>query len=182
MTTPSAEFQDLIRQHGDTAYRMAYQLTGGREAESADLVQEVFIRIWKRWSAPRPQSIKGWMYRVLRNLYIDSARYRKRHPALSIHEERDGMISLEERLPDAQPTASHVLEQKDVQRDVQQALKQLSEEFRTPIVLCDIEGLRYEDIARILDCPIGTVRSRIHRGRLELRRLLHAHKPLEVSR
>lgn len=180
MSDPQSEFSEVLRLYGDVAYRMAYQLTGGRESEARDLVQEVFLRIWKHWDAPRPTSMKGWMYRVLRNLYIDTVRHRQRHPAISIQEDFGTSIPLEDRLQDTCPSTHHQLERQDVQKDVRVALGGLQEEFRTPVMLCDLEGLRYEDIARILNCPIGTVRSRIHRGRLELRRLLRAHGPKEA--
>ncbi len=166
------EFAHVMKAYGDMAYRMALQLTGGRDAEAGDLVQELFLKVWRRWDEPRPVSMKGWMYKVMRNLYIDAARYRQRRPAFSLQDTGGFEFALEDRIPDRGSTPLELLEQKDRQSQVRAALAQLDEEFRTPVMLCDIEGLRYEDIARVLDCPIGTVRSRIHRGRQRLREWL----------
>ena len=174
------EFQEVLRTHGDLAYRMACQLTGGREAEARDLVQEVFIRIWKNWDTHRPNSLKGWMYRVLQNLYLDAARRRARYPSISLEAPNDQDIRWEDALTDGRPSIEQSLEQQDVQRQVQHALTRVDEEFRLPVILCDMEGLAYEDISRILSCPIGTVRSRIHRGRQQLRQLLKLMPLAEV--
>src|SRR5262245_38477165 len=73
-----AEFQEVLSRYGDIAYRMALQLTRGNEEESRELVQEAFVRLWKRWDAERPESFQGWLYRVLHNLYMDALRRRVR--------------------------------------------------------------------------------------------------------
>jgi RNA polymerase sigma-70 factor (ECF subfamily) len=174
MSMKNQEFIDLLRVYGDMAYRMALQLTAGREAEAGDLVQETFIRIWKHWDTERPSSMKGWMYRVLRNLHLDALRYRTRHPAFSLETPTGTETSWEDILPDSQNSLDSSLEKKELQKNVAAALTGLDEDFRIPVMLCDMEGLPYEDIARILNCPIGTVRSRIHRGRVQLRELLKA--------
>src|SRR5262245_9616303 len=108
----SEEFSELLRTYGDTAYRMAYQLTGGREAEANDLVQDVFIRIWKNGDLPSPVSMKGWLYRVLRNLYIDALRRLSRRPTVPLQSTETG-ISWEEILPDGQGSIENTLEKQD---------------------------------------------------------------------
>jgi RNA polymerase sigma-70 factor (ECF subfamily) len=172
MSMKNHEFIDVLRLYGDMAYRMALQLTRGQEADARDLVQETFMRIWRHWETDRPSSMKGWMYRVLKNLHLDSVRYRNRHPAISLETSTGTDNTWEDILPDGQTSVDHFLEKKELQKHVAGALAQLDEDFRFPVMLCDMEGLPYEDIARILNCPIGTVRSRIHRGRVQLRQLL----------
>lgn len=174
------EFNELLRNYGSMAYRMAYQLTGGKESEAGDLVQDLFIKLWNRWDSPRPTSMRGWMYRVLRNLFLDHLRSRKRSATCSLQSGNDGATDWSDLIPDASLNIETALEKKDLQREVAEALQQLEEDFRLPVMLCDMEGLRYEDIARILNCPVGTVRSRIHRGRMQLRKILNINRPQEV--
>lgn len=169
----STEFSDLLRCYGDMAYRMAYQLTGGREAEARDLVQDAFLKIWRRWDVQQPESFKGWMYRLMHNLYMDNLRKKYRHPTLSLDAPApDSETPWEQNLSDGSMRLDDFVEQKELQGEVGRALKALDVEFRTVIVLCDMEGLPYEEIAQIVGCPIGTVRSRIHRGREQLRKIL----------
>jgi RNA polymerase sigma-70 factor, ECF subfamily len=175
------EFDDVLKTHGDTAYRMALQLTGGRESEAADLVQEAFVRIWRNWKTHRPDSIKGWLRTVLHNLYMDVLRKRARHPSVSLEPGDGAEFSLADVLPDRRPSPEHLYQQQEIRIEVRQALARLDVEFRVPVVLCDIEGLSYEEIAQIVNCPVGTVRSRIHRGRSQLRRLLRPLETLEVQ-
>jgi RNA polymerase sigma-70 factor, ECF subfamily len=166
------EFNELIRCYGDLVYRMAFQLTSGDETEARDLVQDGFIKAWRYWVIQKPDNFKGWMYRLLHNLYMDVLRKRARQKTCSLDAPTPHETSWEQVLPDDSPEASARLETQDVQSDVQRALQKLDPEFRMPVMLCDMEGLSYEEIARIMSCPVGTVRSRIHRGRMQLRRLL----------
>src|SRR6185437_9278171 len=164
------EFEKLLRCYGDMAYRMALHLTAGQETEARDLVQEGFLKVWRHWNFERPGSFKGWMYRLLHNLYMDVLRRRARRPTFSLDADADALW--EEALAEKSPGAPETLEQKELQGQVAGALRRLDLEFRIPVVLCDMEGLSYEEIARTLGVPIGTVRSRIHRGRCQLRRAL----------
>jgi RNA polymerase sigma-70 factor, ECF subfamily len=180
MTTPSPdpltktdEFAELLRCYGDLAYRMAFQLTGGKEDEARDLVQDGFIKIWRYWAFQRPRSFKGWMYRLLHNLYMDKMRRQVRQATFSMDAiEEEGGASLSEGLPELDLLPQERLEQDETRRIVARALATLEIDLRIPVTLCDMEGLSYEEIARVVSCPIGTVRSRIHRGREKLRALL----------
>jgi len=167
------EFSEVLRLHGDMAYRMACHLTRGNESLARDLVQDAFVKIWKNWERQRPDSFKGWLYRVLHNLYMDHLRKQKREASVS-YDAPSGSedYDLKEALPDHEIPMVETLEQNEMKDALQWALNQLPADFRVPIVLCDMEGLSYEEIALVVDCPIGTVRSRIHRGRRELRRTL----------
>ena len=167
MTTE--EFREVLKHDGDTAYRMACHLTGGNETLARDLVQDALLKIWKNGEERRSVSIKGWMYRILHNLHIDHIRRRKRETPMVY----DG--------PDSDPQPLERLEQKEIQKSVRQALDELPLDYRVPIMLCDLEGLPYEEIARIVSCPVGTVRSRIHRGRRVLRQALVHLAPVAVA-
>jgi len=170
--TKADEFSELLRCYGDMAYRMACQITGGREPEARDLVQDGFIKIWRYWRFHRPASFKGWMYRILHNLYMDALRRNARRPTVSLDGHADEGTPWEERLSDNTPGLPEGAERRELQQDVTRALERLDLEFRMPVVLCDMEGLSYDEIAQVMSCPVGTVRSRIHRGRMQLRALL----------
>ena len=169
--TKTEEFNELLRTYGDMAYRMALHLTHGREDLARDLVQDAFIRIWRYWSFQKPDHFKSWMYRILHNLYLDSRRRDLRRPTVSLDEPSPMGEDLlwEDRFPEPQAQPAQVSETHELQTHVVKALRQLPDEFRIPVVLCDMEGLTYDDIARVVSCPVGTVRSRIHRGRQQLR-------------
>jgi RNA polymerase sigma factor (sigma-70 family) len=113
--------------------------------------------------------MRGWLYRVLKNRHIDHVRKLKRHPHASLDEFHQTEQPLADRLPDRSLSPSALLERKALQKDVRSALQALPDEYRIPVTLCDIEEQTYDQIAATLNCPIGTVRSRIHRGRLALR-------------
>jgi RNA polymerase sigma-70 factor, ECF subfamily len=101
---------------------------------------------------------------VLHNLYMDALRKKARHKEME--------MPAEDILPDREPSLDQPIQQQEQQRRIAAALARLEEDFRLPVMLCDMEGLGYDDIARILQCPVGTVRSRIHRGRERLRQWL----------
>jgi len=176
------EFSEILRLYGDMAYRMACHLTRGDEAIARDLVQDAFVKIWKNWDWQRPQSFKGWMYRILHNLYMDFLRKKAREKNVSydspgLTEEQD----FQNAYPETGPHLLERLEHDEMKKELHQALENLPEDFRLPIVLCDMEGLSYEEIAQIVSCPVGTVRSRIHRGRRSLRlALIHLDSPRSV--
>jgi RNA polymerase sigma-70 factor, ECF subfamily len=169
--TKTEEFNELLRSYGDMAYRMALHLTHGREDAARDLVQEGFIRIWRYWSFQKPAHFKSWMYRILHNLYLDSYRREIRRPTVSLDDPFPSgeNISWEDRFAEPQAQPARLSETQDLQAQVMLALRRLPDEFRIPVVLCDMEGLTYDEIARVVSCPVGTVRSRIHRGRRQLR-------------
>lgn len=177
------EFSEVLRCHGDAAYRMACHLTRGNEALARDLVQDAFIKIWKNWEWQRPESFKGWMYRILHNLYMDHLRKKTREASIS-YDSHDASETYDFKgsLPETDPLLIDQLEKEELNKTLYAALENLPQDFRVPIVLCDMEGLSYEEIARVVSCPVGTVRSRIHRGRRELRRaLVHSMQEKEAA-
>jgi RNA polymerase sigma factor (sigma-70 family) len=167
-TPPS--WEELVRDHGARVYRLAYRLTGNRP-DAEDLTQDVFVRVFRSLHRFQPGTFEGWLHRITTNLFLDNARRRQKIRF-------DGLAEgSAERLPSALPEPSDQLADADLDHDVAAALAALAPEFRAAVVLCDIEGLSYEEISAVLDVKIGTVRSRIHRGRAQLRAALDHRRP-----
>ncbi|MDR7430309.1 MAG: sigma-70 family RNA polymerase sigma factor [Armatimonadota bacterium] len=164
-----AEFSRLVEAHWRSAYRFAYRLTGNPE-EAADLVQEAAEEAFRAFSRFRPGTrFDRWWLRILYNSFVDRTRRQR----------RQSYVPLDDLSGDMRVTASWAdpeaaLEQQ-LDGPVQRALDALPPEFRAVVVLVDLEGLSYEDAARVLRCPPGTVRSRLHRGRLALREWLRGY-------
>ena len=164
-------WEGVVRDHSARVYRLAYRLTGNAH-DAEDLTQDVFIRVFRSLLRFQPGTFEGWLHRITTNLFLDGARRRQKIRF-------DGMVDgSEERVPSSWPTPSEQLADADLDHDVAAALAALSPEFRAAVVLCDIEGLSYEEISEVLDVKIGTVRSRIHRGRSQLRAALDHRRPL----
>jgi RNA polymerase sigma factor (sigma-70 family) len=157
-------WEQVAREHGRFLYTVAYRLTGNHE-DAQDLVQEVLLRVRRGLATYRPGSLHGWLSRITTNAFLDDARRRTRRPVVPLGDDPD-------RVTPPAPEPEHVLDMERLPDDVQAALSQLSEDFRAAVVLCDVVGLSYEEIAAALDIPVGTVRSRIHRGRAQLREAL----------
>ena len=158
-------WEEVARVYGRKIYNFAYRLTGN-PTDAADLVQEVLLRVRKGLASYQPGSFEGWLWRITRNAFLDDIRKQKRRPTSSLPEDLDRW--------DMAVSASADVEYDRVSLgdDIQKALLELPFEFREAVVLCDIVGLSYEDIAAAVAVPVGTVRSRIHRGRRLLRGLL----------
>ena len=163
-------WEEIVRDHSARVYRLSYRLTGNAH-DAEDLTQDVFVRVFRSLHRFQPGTFEGWLHRITTNLFLDGARRRQkiRFDALA-----DGTA---ERLASQLPTPSERLDDADLDHDVAAALSALTPEFRAAVVLCDIEGLTYEEISSVLDVKIGTVRSRIHRGRAQLRQALVHRQP-----
>jgi RNA polymerase sigma-70 factor (ECF subfamily) len=165
-TPPS--WDEVVREHSARVYRLAYRLTGNQH-DAEDLTQEVFVRVFRSLSTYTPGTFEGWLHRITTNLFLDMVRRKQRIRFDALGEDAA------ERLPSREPTPQQAFNDAHFDEDVQQALDTLAPEFRAAVVLCDIEGLSYEEIAATLGVKLGTVRSRIHRGRSQLRKAL-AHR------
>lgn len=161
-------WEEVVRDHSARVYRLAYRLTGNPH-DAEDLTQDVFVRVFRSLHRFQPGTFEGWLHRITTNLFLDGARRRQKIRFDGLGENSD------ERLPSNRPSPQQTIDDADLDHDVATALSDLAPEFRAAVVLCDIEGLSYEEIADVLDVKIGTVRSRIHRGRAQLRRAL-AHR------
>jgi len=167
-------WQEVVEQHSARVYRLAYRLTGNVH-DAEDLTQEVFVRVFRSLSTYTPGTFEGWLHRITTNLFLDQVRRKKRIRFDALAEDADA------RLPGREPDPSRAYDDTHLDDDIQSALDALSPDFRAAVVLCDIEGLTYEEIAATLGVKLGTVRSRIHRGRAQLRDAL-AHRAPRTSR
>jgi RNA polymerase sigma-70 factor (ECF subfamily) len=167
-TPPS--WDDLVRQHSARVYRLAYRLTGNMH-DAEDLTQEVFVRVFRSLPNYTPGTFEGWLHRITTNLFLDMARRRQRIRFEGLGDQAVGLLR------DDEPTPAQAFDARHLDTDVQQALEALAPEYRAAVVLCDIEGLSYEEIATTLGVKLGTVRSRIHRGRAQLRTALDHRRP-----
>jgi len=166
-------FEEEALQLADQVYRVARRLSSTRE-EAEDLVQETYARAFRSWRSYTPgTNLRAWLLRILTNLNIDHGRRRQRRPDMQPLEEGDYFLynRLEETLPDANPDEERIVERLS-QDDIVAALSAVPHDFRDVIVLVDIGDFTYRDAAQILDIPIGTVMSRLHRGRRILKREL----------
>jgi RNA polymerase sigma-70 factor (ECF subfamily) len=163
-------WDEIVRTHSQRVYRLAYRLTGNQH-DAEDLTQEVFIRVFRSLSSYTPGTFEGWLHRITTNLFLDMVRRRARIRFDSLGEDAD------DRLPGREPSPERLYVDTHMDADIEQALAALAPEFRAAVVLCDIEGLSYEEIAATLDVKLGTVRSRIHRGRSQLRAALGHRAP-----
>ena len=183
VTTPTdlgrrsnAPFEQLARKTHKQAYGLAYRLTGNA-AEAEDLVQETIVRAYRFFPRYDPTlPFTSWLYRIMTNAHVDGVRRRSRIKTTSLDQAgADGQTAWE--LPDRQPTPDRAMMNMALDEPVQNALVSMTPEFRTAVLLADIEGMAYEEIAEVMQTSVGTVRSRIHRGRRQLRVHLMRHNP-----
>jgi len=163
-------WEEVVRHHSARVYRLAYRLTGNSH-DAEDLTQEVFVRVFRSLPSYTPGTFEGWLHRITTNLFLDMTRRRQRIRFEGLGEETEA------RLRGAEPTPSQAFDDRHLDFDISAALADLPPEYRAAVVLCDIEGLTYEEIADVLGVKLGTVRSRIHRGRAQLRAALEHRRP-----
>ena len=168
---PTAPSWDVVvRTHSPRVYAYAYWLTGNR-TDAEDLAQDVFVRAFRALPGGAPRNLGGWLRRITRNLYLDRVR----------HQRRIQFVELTQRqvweLVDSQPQPAEAVDRRSFDTDVRQALDSLPADTRAAVVLCDIGGLSYDEIATSLGVGRGAVRSRIHRGRRHLRSALSHRAP-----
>ncbi|MFT4200024.1 RNA polymerase sigma factor SigE [Gordonia sp. (in: high G+C Gram-positive bacteria)] len=161
-------WDELVAEHADRVYRLAYRLSGNQH-DAEDLTQETFIRVFRSLSSYQPGTFEGWLHRITTNLFLDMVRRRSKIRMEALPEDYD-------RVPGDTPDPQQIFADANLDPVLQAALDQLPPEFRAAVVLCDIEGLSYEEIAATLDVKMGTVRSRIHRGRQSIRDYLAANE------
>ncbi|HWD41937.1 MAG TPA: sigma-70 family RNA polymerase sigma factor [Fimbriimonas sp.] len=163
----------LVRKHEARAYHYAFRLTRNPE-EAADVVAEAFLRVFNALQNFKGQSaFTTWLYRILTNCYLDVKKRDRNRPTVSLEatmQTPDGEV--ERQVEDTKPTPDLQLERSERERNVERAVAKLPEYQRAMIVMYHVENLSYEDIAAALDLPIGTVKSRLNRARLNLRELL----------
>jgi RNA polymerase sigma-70 factor (ECF subfamily) len=164
-----AAWEAVVDTYGRRLYNLSYRYVGRRE-EAEDLTQEIMVRVYQNLGSYRPDagSFQNWVLRVGRNLIIDHYRRNRRFAGAGGSEELETMNLGDTRTPSPQQAA----EQAETARFVRAGLESLSPELREAVILRDLEGMEYREIAGLLRVPEGTVKSRINRGRIELARLL----------
>jgi len=161
-------WDEVVREHADRVYRLAFRLSGNR-ADAEDLTQETFVRVFRSLSQYSPGTFEGWLHRITTNLFLDMVRRRQRIRFDALPEDAA------DRLAGTSAGPEQSYDERNLDPEVQAALDALPPDFRVAVVLCDLEQLSYEEIAATLGIKVGTVRSRIHRGRVLLREAL-AHR------
>ncbi len=165
-------FNNEFLPHADALYNFAYHLTY-RESYAQDLVQDTFLKAYRFIeSYKQGTNAKAWLFRILKNGFINDYRKKSRQPNQVELEEFNTFDETHD-----QGRVQHIDLRDEIFQDmlgdeITQAINELPVDFRTVILLCDVEGFSYEEIANILEIPIGTVRSRLHRGRKMLKEKL----------
>lgn len=174
-----AAFDEVVGRYKTKIYTYLLRMMGNA-ADAEDLTQEVFVRLYTSLDSFRSQaSLNTWLFRIAGNLCIDHFRRAKKHRAIafSLDEPRDGENTdagggQTYEVPDTTYEPYRVAERAETAQQIQQALRQLPEKLRAVLILHDIEGMPYEEIAQVVDCPLGTVKSRLFNARLQLRQRL----------
>lgn len=182
-----AEFERLVARTKRQAYNMAYRMTGNREA-AEDLTQEAYLRAYRSFDKyNRSMPFENWLFRILSNLFVDSLRRRPKQAPLSLDRALGGADGEDEysyEIADHESDPEQIVLKDVMDEKLQEGIAALPKHFRTAVLLCDVEGMSYEEIARAMHTSVGTVRSRIHRGRMQLRKhmLGTTKKPVPTSR
>ncbi len=159
------EFEAEALPHMDVLYNFALRTTGN-EDDARDLLQETYLKAYRFWDKyEKGTNIRAWLFRIMKNSYINRYRKETKEPDKVDYEDIENFYNTIR----AESTDPNDLQEQLYGNllgdEVTKALQSLPDDFRTVVILCDIEGLTYEEIAEFVECPIGTVRSRLHRGR-----------------
>ena len=168
-------FEKEFLPHIDSMYNFAYRITFD-EDDAKDLVQETYLKAYRFIdSFQEGTNAKAWLFRILKNSFINEFRKKSKEPAKVDYQEVETFYNSED--VDEAITSDLRVEavQEMIGDEVSNALNSLAVDFRTVIILCDLEGFTYEEMAKILDIPIGTVRSRLHRARNLLKEKLKSY-------
>jgi RNA polymerase sigma factor (sigma-70 family) len=170
-----ARFEKEMLVHASALYNFAYRLTLD-EDDANDLVQDTFLKAYRFYDSYQPETnAKAWLYRILKNTFINEFRRKSKAPIKVDYQEVESVYNSD----DIDEKITNDLRSESVQDligdEVANALNRLDVDFRTAIILCDLEGFTYEEMAKILDIPIGTVRSRLHRARNLLKEQLYEY-------
>ena len=157
-------WSELVQEHADSVYRLAYRLSGNQH-DAEDLTQETFMRVFRSLKRYQPGTFEGWLHRITTNLFLDMVRRRAKIRMEALPEDY-------ERVPGTDMTPEEAYNVANLDPALQRALDDLAPDFRVAVVLCDVVGMTYEEIGETLGVKMGTVRSRIHRGRSQLRAAL----------
>ena len=168
-------FEKEFMPHIDSMYNFAYRLTFD-EDEAKDLVQDTYMKAFRFINSfLEGTNAKAWLYRILKNSFINDYRKKSKQPSKVDYQEVEQYYNSEDTLREATVDIRIEATKDMIGDEITNALNSLAVDFRTVIILCDLEGFTYEEMAKILDIPIGTVRSRLHRARNLMREKLGAY-------
>ncbi len=163
-------WEQVVRDYQPRVYRLAYRLTGNH-ADAEDLAQDTFVRVFRSLARYEPGTFEGWLHRITTNLFLDGARRRARIRFVPLLDDGD-------RLPAHGADPERIALDGRLDADLERALAGLSPVFRAAVLMADVQQVPYDEIAAIQGVEPGTVRSRVHRGRKQLRRALEAPLPV----
>jgi len=174
-----SKVEEILNKYSKKVFNIAYYLTGNYQ-DAQDLSQEAFVKVITAINTGMFDTdlpMESYLYKLIKNLYIDILRKKTKTKIVSL--ENPATMTEQEKneiahalLSDLQNDPQIVIEKKIKEEKILSALEQIPADFRMPVILCDIEGFSYKEISKILKCSIGTVRSRIHRGRKYLSKIL----------
>ena len=166
------EFNREAIPHMDLLYNYALRMTNNKE-DASDLLQDTFLKAFRFWDKyEQGTNIRAWLFRIMKNSYINRYRKEVKEPGKVAYDEvKEFYNTVRDEASDANDLQESVFKNL-FEDDVAKAIAELPADFRTVVILCDLEGLPYEEIAEFVECPLGTVRSRLHRGRKLLRERL----------
>jgi len=170
-TSKKNEFDRLVQRYHKQAFNIAYRMTGNH-ADAEDLTQEAFVRAFRFFgNYRRDWPFDNWLYKIMSNLFVDDLRRKPKAKLQSLDQPIDGGrnedVYLE--ISDVSTNPEKIVMTDELDEHIQRALNLLPPDFRMTVVLADIEGMSYEEISVVMRCSLGTVRSRLHRGRKLLR-------------
>ncbi|WP_066634489.1 RNA polymerase sigma factor [Desulfolucanica intricata] len=170
-------FEQLVRRYENKIYNICYRFMGNH-ADASDLAQETFIRLYKALPKFRGESgFMTWLYRICGNVCRDELRRQQRRQKVFLDESSNGpVLSASIRSQDLLP--EEMLERQELKLMIQSCMNSLSEDHRLILILREIQGLSYEELAEVLDCTLGTVKSRLSRARLALKEIISAEPEL----
>lgn len=175
----TAAYEELVARHRDKIYARAYSMMRNEE-DAIDLSQEAWVKGWQRLAQFQGESsFATWMTRIVINLCLDQLRRQKRHRTESIEVMDEESGGVERQMPVVVVNPTERLERAELRKRIDKALTQLSETHRTALVLCEFEEMEYKEIAKLMNCSIGTVMSRLFYARRKMASLLADLKKTE---
>ncbi len=178
-------FDDYVRRYHRQAYNIAYRMAGNH-ADAEDITQEAFIRAYRffdRYNRALP--FENWLYRIISNVFVDEIRKRPKAKLQSLDQPvnvRSTACEVHLEIPDTATNPERMSLEAAIDEPLQRALDALPPDFRQAVILADIEGMSYEEIADSMGCSLGTVRSRLHRGRKLMRNRLSGQQYVPAGR
>ncbi len=174
-----AAFEKLIESYQKKVYNIVYRMIGNPD-DASELTQEVFIRVFRSIRNFKEESqFSTWIYKIATNICLDELRKQKKHKVISLDEEiKSDEGEMKRQIEDNKPQPDIIAEKNELKKTVRNAILSLPDEYRVVIIMRDIKGLSYDEIAQITKCPEGTVKSRINRARKALRTILCSKREL----